>query len=196
MKRFFVAAGLAFGISVRLWAQGAPTSPSAQPGPDLSGVWNRESVSGAPGAGSTTGWGPRVSIDQSGVKVTVQPVSGPPSRFRTDGAEVPEVLAASGCKMLGRITKAVATPNAVTITTWLVRKSGCFHGESELLTPADPEEELRVPLAVVFGSGRLPGKRELESITVVSRDGNALTVETTRSTPGGAPTTTTTTYRK
>jgi len=43
---------------------------------------------------------------------------------------------------------------------------------------------------------RVFGRRKLESMTDVYREGDTLTVNTTRSTPGGETTTTTTTYRK
>ena len=76
----------------------------------------------------------------------------------------------------------------VTITTWLVTKSVCVHGEDE-------DDPLVTQIGVVDVE-KVFGRRKLESITDVYREGDTLTVQTTRSAPDGEPTTTTTTYRK
>jgi hypothetical protein len=193
MKQLVLALAVSLAGGVGLSAQGTPAGPLVQQPPDLSGSWNRESVSGA---GDKAGWGPRVTINQSGVDLEVQPVSGPRQRYKTDGTEVAEVLSSEPCRMQARITKTVPTSNGVTITTWLITQRHCFHGETERFRPADPEEDVPADATVLFRTNLLKGQRLLESITVVSRQGNTLNVETTRSSPGGAPVSASTTYRK
>jgi hypothetical protein len=121
------------------------------------------------------------------VNVTVQPSPGKPSRFRVDGKETAEVMSVDGCKNTVRITKAVTSRDKVTITTWLVVKSVCVHGEDE-------DDPLVTHIGVVEME-KVLGRRKLETITDVYRDGDTLTVQTTRSSLGEV-TTTTTTYRK
>lgn len=158
---------------------------SAQGGPDLSGRWNRDSASGsADGAG----WGSQIEITQSGTNVTIQPNPGKPSRFRLDGRETAEVLSVDGCRNTVRITKAVTSRDKVTITTWLVVKPVCVHGEDE-------DDPIVTHIGVVDVE-KVFGRRKLESLTDVYREGNVLTVNTTRSTAAGETTNTTTTYRK
>jgi hypothetical protein len=182
MKRFFVSAVSALLIGVALSAQAVPAGPTTpQNGPDLSGRWRSAS-----GSGGSAGWGPQVEIAQSGVNVTVKP--GSPSRLRLDGIETAEVLSVDGCKNTSRITKAEPSRDHVTITTWIVIKSGCAHLEDE-------DDPLVSSLGVVDAE-KVRGRRKLESITAVYREGDALTVETTRLGPDGQPATTTTTYRK
>jgi hypothetical protein len=161
---------------------------AAQSGPDLSGRWNRDSTTGSSGDADSAGWGPRVEITQSGVNVTVQPSLGKPSGFRLDGRETAEVMSVDGCRNTVRITKAVTSRDKVTITTWVVTKSVCVHGEDE-------DDPLVTHLGVV-DTDKVFGRRKLESITDVYREGDGLTVNTTRSPLGGETTTTTTTYRK
>jgi hypothetical protein len=153
-----------------------------QSGPDLSGRWNREGSSGA-----ISGWGPQVEVTQSGVHVTVQPAPGTPSRFRLDGRETAEAIDVDGCRVTARITKAETTSDRVTITTWIVVKPACIHGEDE--------DDPLIARPGVVDVENVFGRRKLESITVVYREGDRLTVETTSS-AGGPATTTTTTYRK
>lgn len=179
MKKAWISAAFALAIGVVL---------AAQNGPDLSGRWNRDSASPSPGGTDNAGWGPRIEIAQSGVNVTVQPSPGKPSRFRLDGRETAEVMSVDGCRNSVRITKAETSRDKVTITTWLVTKSVCVHGEDE-------DDPLVTHIGVVDVE-KVFGRRKLESITDVYREGDALTVQTTRSAPGGEPTTTTTTYRK
>ena len=89
-----------------------------------------------------------------------------------------------------RIAKATVSADEITITTWLVVKPACLHGEDED-APLFPAVGA-VPVQDVRG-----GPRRIESITAVYRSGEFMTVETTTSpTPGGEPRTTTTTYRK
>ena len=189
MAKFSVWAAFALLIGVALQAQSVPAGPTGpQRGPDLSGRWNREPVSGSTG-GDTSAWGSHVQIDQFDVHVTVRPPSGKPQRFRLDGWETAEVLSVEGCKNQIRITKSQTERDRVTITTWLATKSGCFHGETDC-------EPLIKTTGEVAPDKVRSGPRRLESITVVSRDGDAMTVDTTRSVPGDAPVSTTTTYRK
>ena len=188
MKTFRVAAVFALVIGAVLSAQGVPASPTGpQSGPDLSGRWNRDSASASPGSTDSAGWGPRIAITQAGVYVTVQPSSGQPSRFRLDGKETAEAIAVDGCRNTTRITKAVTSGDKVTITTWIAVKPGCVHGEDE--------DDPRVTHIGVIDVQNALGRRKLESISDVYRQGDRLTVETTRSTLGET-TTTTTTYRK
>jgi hypothetical protein len=188
MKKFCVSAVFALGIGVSLSAQGVPAGPP-QSGPDLSGRWNRESVSGDTGGADSSGWGSRVDIDQSGGNIRVRPDSGKPELYRLDGTETAEVLSVKGCTNKVRITKSEIGRDRVRITSWLVTKSGCMHGEDA----DEPEVYQTGPIAVREVRG---GPRKLESITDVYREGNVLTVDTTRATPGGGSTSTTTTYRK
>lgn len=185
MNRSFVAVVFALVVVAALPARGLPAGPTVpQSGPDLSGRWNRD----ASGSGDSSGWGPRVEITQSGVNVTVQPTPGTPSRFRLDGKETAEATAVDGCRVTARITRAVTSPDRVTITTWTVTKPGCIHGEDE--------DDPLISQPGVVDPEKVFGRRKLESITAIYREGDRLTVETTRSSVGGEPTTTTTTYRK
>jgi hypothetical protein len=185
MKTLGVSAAVALVIGVVLAAEGVPALHSGpQGGPDLSGRWNRD----GPIASASEGWGPRVEITQTGANVTIQPAAGKPSLLRVDGTERADVIAVDGCKNTVRITKAVSSRDKVTITTWLVVKSVCVHGEDE-------DDPLVTHVGVV-DMDKVFGRRRLESITDVYRDGNTLTVETTRSSPGGETTTTTSTYRR
>ena len=137
-----------------------------------------------------------VTINQSGVELTVQPASGERRKFKTDGFEVAEVLSSEPCRAQIRITKTDSTSTAVTITTWLITQTNCFHGESDRFRPDDPEREPAASSATLLRPSLLKGKRTLESITVLSRDGDKLNVETTQSAPGRAPVSTSATYRK
>jgi hypothetical protein len=152
----------------------------------LSGRWSRDPSSASGGADSA-GWGPQIEIKQYGVNVAVQPSSGKPSRFRLAGKETAEALSVDGCKSTVRITKAVTNRDRITITTWIVDKPGCLHREDE-------DDPLVNSIGVVDVE-KVFGRRKLESITDVHREGNVLTVETTRSALGEA-TTTSATYRK
>jgi hypothetical protein len=186
MKRMFCASAV---FALVVGAQGTSANPTGpQSGPDLSGRWNRDSSSVTSGSADTAGWGPRIEIAQSGVNVTVQPSPGKPSRFRLDGKETAEVMSVDGCKNTVRITKAVTSRDKVTITTWLVVKSVCVHGEDE--------DDPMVTHIGVVDVEKVFGRRKLESMTDVYREGDTLTVNTTRSSTSGETTTTTTTYRK
>ena len=179
-QRSWVSGALALSLGVTLSASNSQTGQ----GPDLSGRWNRDAAESADPAG----WGPRIEIAQSGANVTIQPSPGKPSRFRLDGKETAEVLSVDGCRNTVRITKAATSRDKVTITTWLVVKSVCVHGEDE--------DDSMVTHIGVVDVERVFGRRKLESITDVYREGDALTVDTTRSTLGGETTSTRTTYRK
>ena len=183
MRAFCVWAALALAIGVGLSAQSIPA------GPDLSGRWNRASETADPG-GAGTSWGSRLVIGRAGGNVTVQSDSGGIEQYRADGAETAEVLSVKGCVSQARITKYQPGNDRVTITTWLVTKSNCFHGEVE-------EEPFLWRTGPVEAS-EVRGLRRLESMTVVFRDGDALRVDTTRNSPkpGGQPTNSTTIYRK
>jgi hypothetical protein len=154
----------------------------------VSGRWNRESVSSPADNAGTVGWGSRVEIEQLGGTLTARSPSGAAELYRLDGKETAKVLSVKGCQAVTRITKSVVEGDHLTITTWLVTKAACFHGEDE----DDPLIAQLGPLDV----NRAFGIRTLESISSVYRDGSALTVETTRSAPDGGTTTTTSTYRK
>jgi hypothetical protein len=124
----FVAATIATGGG--FYAQEAPRPNTAQAGPDLSGRWIRESQSGGADA-SPSLWGARVDISQLDTILTVRPASGAVEQYSLGGAEAAEVLMVKGCNYVARITKAAPGKNSVTITTWMVMKSGCSHGEFE-----------------------------------------------------------------
>lgn len=172
-----------------LWAQAASASPTAsQRGSGLLGLWERETVRDAPSNANDEPWGARVTISQLGSELTVRPASGSTERYKLDGTETAEVLMVAGCKNVARITKATADKDRVIITTWMVMKAGCLHDEVE----EEPRIDRSGPISVreVFGT------RKPDSVTVISREGDTLTVETTRSRQGVGPTTTTTTYRR
>ena len=186
MKKLCCGAAFALVFGVALSAQSVAPGPAApQTGPDLSGRWTRDGQSTAAGS---TGWGPQVDINQRGVLVTIGPPSRKPQQFMLNGRETGEVLSVEGCKNTIRVTKSVPERDRVTITTWLITKSGCAHSE----TDSDP----LITHTGEIAENQIRGPRKLESITVVSRDGGTLTVDTTRSVPGDAPVSTTTTYRK
>ena len=186
MNRILISAVFTFLIGAVLSAQGGQSAPTPQSNQDLSGRWNRD-PSRAGGGEDSPGWGPQVEIKQSGANVTVQPSSGKPSRFRLDGRETAEAVSVDGCKNTVRITKAVTDRDRVTITTWIVDKPGCLHREDE-------DDPLINSIGVV-DMEKVFGQRKLESITDVYREGNVLTVETTRSALGEV-TSTSATYRK
>jgi hypothetical protein len=195
MRSLLLAAAVAVGGGVGFPTQGTPAA-TGQPGPDLSGSWTLESMSGTPGAGGKAGWGPRVSITQSGADLTVQPLSGSRIQFKTDGSEVAEVLSSEACRAQLRITKTVATSSAVTITTWLITQTNCFHGQTDVFRPDDPERDVATSSAVFLQTNLLNGKRSLESVTVVSRAADKLNIETTQSVPGRSPVSTSAIYRQ
>lgn len=179
MKAPVVALALAVGL-----APSALGTQAGIQGPDLSGRWTQIGASGA----GTSRWGPRIEIVQSGPDVRIQPTPGRAERLRLDGAESAEVLTVDGCSNTARITRTVSSPQRVTVTTWLVTKANCFHGEDE-------DDPLVGRTGAIVPSS-IRGPRRLESITVLYRDGDALIVETTGAGSGGEATTTTTTYRK
>jgi len=187
MTRSCLAVAFALLVGGTLSAQSvAPRPTPPQTGPDLSGRWTRESASGADSAG----WGPQVEIKQSGSNVTAHPTSGKPQQLRLDGRETFEVASTDGCTSLVRVTQSQTDRDRVTITTWLVTtvfSAACYHGKVD----CDALEKL-----LVKASDSPRGPRRLESITVVSRNGDAMTVDTMRSVPGDTPVSTTTTYRK
>jgi hypothetical protein len=76
----------------------------------------------------------------------------------------------------------------VTMTTWIVVTPACIHGEDE--------DDPLIPRPGVVDVENVFGPRRLESITVVYREGDRLTVETTSASAGGPATTTPTTYRQ
>ena len=160
----------------------------ASQAPDLSGRWSREAASGATPTSDPAAWPQQMEMMQSGVELTVQPVSGKPQRFMLNGMESAEVIEVKGCANRTRITKAVADRDKVTITTWLAVKGNCVHGEVD--------EEPIVPGVGPIEVRRVLGMRKLESITVLYRNGDNLTIDSTRSTPERGPSTTTSTYRR
>jgi hypothetical protein len=183
---FALAVGLALSIpGASLNQAGNQTGPLR--GPDLSGRWTQASADLPDGPGKS-GWGSQTQIDQSGSNVTVRSASGGTEQYRLDGKETATVVSVKGCANTVRITKTVINRDHVTITTWLVTKSFCVHGEEE--------DDPRIPSTGPIDPLKVIGRRILESISDVYRDDDALTVATTRSAPGGVPTSTTTVYRK
>jgi len=177
-----LALAVAATVSMPSPGQVGPVRP-----PDLSGRWSQSADGGTGGPGAP-GWGSQLQIDQSGGDVTVRSPSVGPERYRLDGKETATVLSAKGCVNTTRITTAVVNRDHVTITTWISVKSACVHGEDE-----------DDPLIVAPGAtdpAKVFGRRTLESISDIYRDGDALTVSTTRPAPGGVPTSTTTIYRR
>jgi hypothetical protein len=170
---------LVFGVAFPAHGQ-LPASPR----PDLSGQWKSESAANAGPAGT---WGSSIQIRQTEAGLTVQPASGKPEQYKLDGSETAEVISASGCVNRTRITKAVATGDTVTITTWMVFKASCVHGE------VNEEPFISGPGPIEVRDVR--GLRKLESITLISRQGGELAVDSTRSTPDG-PVSTSATYRR
>ena len=114
-------------------------------------------------------------------------LSGQWNSYKLDGSETAEVISVNGCVNRTRITKAAASRDTVTITTWMVVKSSCVHGE------VDDEPLVSRPGPIEVREVR--GRRKLESITLLSRQGSALTVDSTRSGPDG-PVWASTTYRR
>jgi hypothetical protein len=180
----------------RLWTSGAAMlftgvtlaashAQTAVPRGDLSGQWNSESTANfGPGIGS---WGTTIQIRQTDDGITVQPVSGKAQQYKLDGSETAEVISVNGCVNRTRITKAVATRDTITITTWMVFKSSCVHGE------VDDEPLVSGPGPIEVREVR--GPRKLESVTLISRQGKELAVDSTRSGPDG-PISTSATYRR
>ena len=181
MARFWTAAAAVLVIGVSIPANGQQLASQR---PDLSGQWNGGSSAGVGPAGT---WGSAIQIRQTEAGITVQPASGKPEQFKLDGSETAEVISVSGCANRSRITKAVATRDTVTITTWMVFKSSCGHGE------VNEEPVISGPGPIEVREVR--GLRKLESVTTIARQGGDLAVDTTRSTPGG-PISTSATYRK
>lgn len=161
----------------------------------LSGQWTREAGNPAQGSGNGAGFGPSVTITHTGSEVTVQPTGGTPARYRADGTEDAQVISNAPCARRTRITRTTPGPREIRISTWLVRQNGCGHGESDLFQPRDPEDgpQAAAPNDVV--RTRAP-TRVLEAVTVISRNGDSLVVETTRPLPNGSTQTTTTRYRR
>jgi len=161
---------------------------AVQTGPDVSGRWTREANGAPQGAGANAGWGPSIEIQQIGNELTVRSPDRPPTRYKADGVEVTETLEKASCYERSRVTKTVGTARSFTITTWLVTRTSCFHGEMRLPS-ADPEASRNAP-GTPAGSTKV-----LESVTNVGRVDDRLTVDTTTSSPGG-PRTSSSTYRR
>jgi len=174
----------------------AATGTKVRQDAGLSGLWTREAGSPAQGDGNAAGFGPAVTITQSGNELTVQPAGGMPVRYRADGREDSRLVSNAPCARQTRVTRTLPGPREIRISTWLVRQNGCWHGESDLFQPKDPDEGA----PVTASSGRVirtgMPTRTLESVTVISRNGDHLMVETTRPLPNGSSQTTTTTYRR
>jgi hypothetical protein len=182
MARLWISGALVLCVGVTLAASHGQT---AAPRPDLSGQWTSEStVNLGLGIGS---WGTTIQIRQTDDGISVQPASGKAQQYKLDGSETAEVIYVNGCVNRTRITKAVATRDTVTITTWMVFKSSCVHGE------VDDEPLISGPGPIEVREVR--GLRKLESITLLSRQGSALMVDSTRSGPDG-PVSTSATYRR
>ena len=178
MTRYSIAVVGALLVSASFAA-----AQSAATGPDLTGRWNRQAGSAEDGS-----WGAGVRVTQTGSDLTITPASGKSQQIKLDGTESAEVLSASGCSHRTRVTKAATTRNSVTITTWLVTKSACFHGELA--------EEPSIAGPGPIDIRHVHGSKKIESITTISREGDALIVDETRSNPGQPPSSTSTTYRK
>ena len=177
-------------FAVTLIVVGAVATALAQQRPDVTGPWTRE-----PGTNGT-GLGPAISIELLGGLVTITPLSEPASRYIADGIEKTEDIAPSSCERRVRITKTVAGAQSITITTWIVASAGCPHGQTDLFRPTD-EEDAPPPRPIAFGGNLSLGPtRTLESIIVIARDGDRLTVDTTRPVQAGTPAVTRTQYRR
>ena len=148
--------------------------PFLQAGPDLSGRWTRESASGADGAGYNAGWGPQITVDQTGTELTVRPGAAQPQRYKTDGTELWQELEPVSlnptdpvkCSRRSRVTKTAVTPTNVTITTWTVTEPACPHRP---VTQSEDWEPTRSTTGNPTTIRPHRGARRLESITVVSR---------------------------
>jgi len=160
-----------------------------QMGADVSGRWVRDPASVPNGAGNNAGWGPNFEIEQSGNQLTVRSAGQPPTRYTADGSEITESILKAACYEQSRVTKTVATSRSFTITTWLVTRTNCFHGEVRSFT-YDPEPSRNSKEAPTG-----PTKR-LESVTTVARVGDELAVATTTSLPDGSTRTSSSTYRR
>lgn len=190
------------GACVALATVVVAASPGASAGAvrqdaGLSGSWTREPSSPAQGSGNAAGFGPRVTITQTGSEVTVRPAGGVPVRYRADGREDVQVVSTAPCARQTRITRTTPGTRGIRISAWLVRQNGCGHGESNLFRPEDSEDRPQVTNTSVGGVIRttMP-TRTLEGVTTISVTGDRLTVETTRPLPNGTSQTTTTTYHR
>jgi len=169
---------------------GAMATVLAQQVPDVAGPWTRQ-----PG-NNAIGLGPAISIEQSGNLVTITPLNGPSSRYTADGIEKTEDISPSPCERRLRITKTIAGNQSITITTWIVKSAGCPHGQTDLFRPTD-EEDAPPPRTTAFGANlNLGPTRTLESIIVIARDGDRLTIDSTRAGQSGTPSVTRAGYRR
>jgi len=176
---------LSIALATGIWSETA-----SQLGPDVSGRWVREPGNVPGGGGGNAGWGPNIEIEQLGNELTVRSAGKAPTRYKADGTEVVESLAKAPCYEQSRITKTVATDRAFTITTWLMTRTTCYHGEVRL--PTDDPEATSNP-----GAGRIHGAaKRLESVTTVARVGGQLTVDATTPAPNGTTRSSSSTYRK
>jgi len=158
-----------------------------QLGPDVSGRWIRQTGDVPAGRGRNAGWGPSIEIEQIGNELTVRSPGQLPARYKADGSEVAETLSKGPCYQQSRVTKAVATARSFTITTWLVTRTSCFHGELRVL-PDDPEAAANL-------ANRPAGvTKVLETVTTLARVGDELTVDTTTDTKSKGSSTST--YRR
>ena len=158
----------------------------AQP-PDISGHWIR---SLGEGSAPDSRWSDRIEISQTdqNLSLTIQQGPGKVEKYRLNGLESAEVLTVNACANTTRITKAESRNDTITITTRIVTKIYCAHGED----PDDPFINQTGFIAV----SKVKGASNLESKVVLYRDRNGLVVETTRPSFGDIPMTTTTWYRK
>jgi len=90
--------------------------------------------------------------------------------------------------------RSVESGTSVRITSWIVSQQNCMHGESNLFATPDPESVAAVQTGLA-GRAASSSTRALEAVTVISRDGDNLSVETTESLPNGTTRTTSAGYR-
>ena len=157
----WVASTLATMLTIAM-----PASAQRQPTFDVSGTWQRESVTGSTGGGSGAAWGPKFTAIVDGTRLTVIPSSGPRRlQYTLDSLDVVESWHAHCPAYSGSATNAAWNGTSIIIRESLTRGS-CVnaHGTSKLtlLPPggreavlgprADLQSEMRV---APLGDGRL-----------------------------------------
>ena len=169
--------------------------PSRRPLGPISPAVGRARQRPAPTApGPTPAGGRTLRSNRAGTELTVRPGAAQPQRYKTDGTDSGRALERAvrqkeSCDQDGCHRRQRDDHNLDCGAT------DCPHGE--VAPPSDEPEPTRSTIASYPTTIRPhSGRRTLESITVVDRNGDRLNVESTRSVPGGSPTTTRTEYTK
>ena len=136
-------------------------------------------------------------MEQNGTELTVRSGAAQPQRYKTDGTEFWTAISSEPCSKKSRVTKTAPRPPpsrsrpgswrraaARTVRFGRRRRTGNR-------TRSTHPEATRRRFKPALGT-----RRTLESVTVVERNGNRLTVETTRSVPGGLPASARTEYTR